>query len=219
MKKTIVIVDDHVLIANALSSIISNYSSFEVLYVCQNGKDLQEKFAKNNIPDIILLDISMPIMNGFETAFWLKETHPGILIMALSMQDDEQSLIKMIKNGAKGYMLKNIHPVELENALTKLVTNGHFFPEWAASKVFTRIGDEEISTEGKIILSDREKEFLKYTITEMNYREISEKMFCSPRTIENYRDSLFEKLELKTRVGLAVYAMKNGFDKDLKENI
>ncbi|WP_338410747.1 response regulator transcription factor [uncultured Flavobacterium sp.] len=212
MKKSIVIVDDHVLIANALSSIISNFHSFEVLYVCENGKDLQEKFSKNNIPDIVLLDISMPIMNGFETAFWLKETYPDILIMALSMQDDEQSLIKMIKNGAKGYMLKNVHPIELENALLKLFSNGHFFPEWAASKVFTSLSDDNIDAEREIILSDREKEFLKYTVTEMNYREISEKMFCSPRTIENYRDSLFEKLELKTRVGLAVYTLKNGFN-------
>lgn len=212
MKKSIVIVDDYVLITNALSSIISNFHSFEVLYACENGKDLQDKFETNTIPDIILLDISMPIMDRFETAKWLKETHPNILIMALSMQDDEQSLIKMIKNGTKGYMLKNVHPTELENALLKLVSNGHYFPEWAASKVFTSIGDDSIDAESKIILSDREKEFLKYTVTEMNYREISEKMFCSPRTIENYRDSLFEKLELKTRVGLAVYAMKNGFE-------
>ena len=212
MKKTIVIVYDHVLITNALSSIISNFHSFEVLYACENGKDLQDKFETNTIPDIILLDISMPIMNGFETAKWLKETHPNILIMALSMQDDEQSLIKMIKNDTKGYMLKNVHPTELENALLKLVSDGHYFPEWAASKVFTSIGDDSIDAESKIILSDREKEFLKYTVIEMNYREISEKMFCSPRTIENYRDSLFEKLELKTRIGLTVYAIKNGFE-------
>ena len=212
MKKSIVIVDDHVLIANALSSIISNFQSFEVLYICENGKDLQDKFGTHKIPDIILLDISMPIMNGFETAKWLKETHPKILIMALSMQDDEQSLIKMIKNGTKGYMLKNVHPTELENALIKISTNGHYFPEWATSKVFTSISENGIQAESKIALSDREKEFLKYTVTEMNYREISEKMFCSPRTIENYRDSLFEKLELKTRVGLAVYAIKNGLN-------
>ena len=212
MKKSIVIVYDHVLITNALSSIISNFHSFEVLYACENGKDLQDKFETNTIPDIILLDISMPIMDRFETAKWLKETHLNILIMALSMQDDEQSLIKMIKNDTKGYMLKNVHPTELENALLKLVSNGHYFPEWAASKVFTSIGDDSIDAESKIILSDREKEFLKYTVIEMNYREISEKMFCSPRTIENYRDSLFEKLELKTRIGLTVYAIKNGFE-------
>ena len=211
MKHTIVVVDDHVLIANALSSIISNFLQFEVLYTCENGLDFQEKLKTKPVPDVVLLDISMPIMDGFETAKWIKEMHPTILVMALSMQEDEQSLIKMIKNGSKGYMLKNVHPLELEKALDGLVKNDHFFPEWAASKVFTSISDDTINASSKLNLSEREVEFLKYTVTEMNYKEISEKMFCSPRTIENYRDSLFEKLELKTRVGLAVYALKNGY--------
>jgi len=212
MKRSIVIIDDHILIANALSSIISNFSQFEVLYVCENGQDFQYKLQTNNpIPDLVLLDISMPIMDGFDTAKWIKATHPDILIMALSMQDDDDSLIKMIKNGAKGYMLKNVHPKELEKALNTIIDKGHYFPEWAASKLFTSISEDTIDAKLKIKISDRETEFLKYTITEMTYKEISEKMFCSPRTVENYRDSLFEKLELKTRVGLAVYALKNGY--------
>ncbi|WP_452599939.1 response regulator transcription factor [Pontimicrobium sp. MEBiC01747] len=211
MKRTIVIIDDHILIANALSSIISNFNQFEVLYVCENGLDFQKQLKSKPIPDIVLLDISMPVMDGFETAKWLKETHPNVLIMALSMQDDEQSLIKMIKHSAKGYMLKNVHPTELEKGLNTLVENGHYFPEWAASKIFTSIGDDSINASSKISLSDREVEFLKYTVTEMTYKQIAEKMFCSPRTVENYRDSLFEKLELKTRVGLAVFALKNGY--------
>lgn len=211
MKRTIAIIDDHTLIANALSSIISNFSQFEVLYTCENGKDLQEKLKSKPVPNIVLLDISMPIMDGFETAMWLKENHSNTSIMALSMQDDEQSLIKMIKNGAKGYMLKNVHPTELEKALNTLVEKGHYFPEWAASKIYTSIGGDSIDAKSKLVLSDREVEFLKYATSEMTYKEISEKMFCSPRTVENYRDSLFEKLELKSRVGLAVYALKNGY--------
>lgn len=211
MKHSIVIVDDHVLIANALSSIISNFGQFEVMYVCENGLELQERLKNSRKPDIVLLDISMPVMDGFETALWLKDTYPQIMVMALSMQDDEQSLIKMIKNGAKGYMLKNIHPRELEGALLAMADKGHFFPAWAASKVLTSLGDDQIDARSKISLSEREKEFLHYTVTEMSYKEIAEKMFCSPRTVENYRDSLFQKLELKTRVGLAVYAIKNGY--------
>ncbi len=78
-------------------------------------------------------------MDGFETANWLKETHPQILIMALSMQDDEQSLIKMIKSGAKGYLLKNVHPAELEKALNSLVKNGSYYPNWVTSKVLTAL--------------------------------------------------------------------------------
>lgn len=213
MKHSIVIVDDHVLIAKALRGIIANFVDFEVLYECENGKELQDKFkSQSTIPNIVLLDISMPIMNGFDTALWLKENHPDVLVMALSMQDDDESVIKMIKNGAKGYLLKNTHPADLEKALQSLVTNGYFYPEWAASKVFASIGSPLKSNEAVISITDREKEFLKYSVTEMNYKEIAEKMFCSPRTVESYRDNLFEKLELKSRVGLAVYAIKNGFD-------
>jgi DNA-binding NarL/FixJ family response regulator len=211
MKHSIAIVDDHILIAKALSGIIENFKDFEVLYECENGKALQEKFSnKKNIPDIVLLDISMPVMDGFETAQWLRESHPEVLIMALSMQDDEQSLIKMIKSGAKGYLLKNVHPLELEKALNGLAKNGFYYPDWATSKIFMSLGSAGTKTE-TINITEREKEFLQYTVTEMSYKEIAEKMFCSPRTVESYRDSLFEKLGLKTRVGLAVYAMKNGF--------
>ena len=214
MKHSIVIVDDHILIAKAIGSIMSNFEDFEVLYECGNGKELQEKFiAKNNIPKIVLLDISMPIMNGFETAKWLRETHPSVLVLALSMQDDEQSLIQMIKNGARGYLLKNVSPSELEKALKTIINNGYYYPEWASNLMISNMmGNNQNGNSTTTELSDREKEFLKLCITEMSYKEISEKMFCSPRTIESYRNSLCEKLNIKTRVGLAVFAVKSGLD-------
>ncbi len=211
MTHNIAIIDDHILIAKALTGIIENFKQFNVLYECENGKVLLEKLqVKKNIPDIVLLDISMPIMDGFATAEYLRDNHPEILVMALSMQDDEQSLIKMIKAGAKGYLLKNVHPTELEKALDALAKNGTYFPEWAASKVFLSLSKPTNSSDN-FSITEREKEFLQYSVTEMSYKEIGEKMFCSARTVESYRDSLFEKLGLKSRVGLAVYAMKNGF--------
>ncbi|MCQ9641859.1 response regulator transcription factor [Chryseobacterium sp. WG14] len=211
MKKTIVIVDDHILIAKALEGIIGNFNEFEVIYVCENGKDLIQKFEEGNkIPDIILLDISMPIMNGFETAAWLSKNYPDIKIMALSMQGDDNSVIKMIKNGAKGYLLKNTHPKDLETALTRLNSDGFFYPEWASKIIFSTLNKDKES-EITVKISEREKEFLKYTVTELSYKEIADRMCCSPRTVESYRDQLCEKLDLKTRVGLAVFAIKNGF--------
>ncbi len=214
MKHSIVIVDDHILIAKAIGSILSNFEQFVVLYECENGKELQEKFKnKKNVPHIVLLDISMPVMDGFETAKWLKESNPEVLVMALSMQDDENSLIKMVKYGAKGYLLKNVHPIELENALNNLIRTGYYYPDWATNKIFASLSNEvTISSKTEAFISEREREFLHYSVTEMNYKEIADKMFCSTRTVEAYRDSLFEKLGLKSRVGLAVYAIKNGFD-------
>ncbi|CAI8934808.1 response regulator [Chryseobacterium sp. IT-36CA2] len=211
MKKSIVIVDDHILIAKALEGIIGNFNEFEVIYVAENGKDFIQKLEEGNpVPDIILLDISMPIMDGFETAVWLTKNHPDIKVMALSMQGDDNSVIKMIKSGAKGYLLKNTHPRDLETALTRLNSDGFFYPDWASKIIFSNL-NKETETEIAVRISDREKEFLKYTVTELSYKEIADRMCCSPRTVESYRDQLCDKLDLKTRVGLAVFAIKNGF--------
>jgi len=210
MKKTIAIVDDHTLIAQALKGIISNFNNFEVIFECENDRELITKIAHlRNLPDIVMLDISMPEMNGFDTALWLNENFPEIKIMALSMQNDEQGVIKMIRNGAKSYLLKNTHPRDLEIALNKMIEDGFYYPEWVSKIIYTNINGTASSSVSK--LTEREKEFLRYTITEMNYKEIAELMCCSPRTVESYRDNLFEKLGLKTRVGLAVYAIRNGF--------
>jgi DNA-binding NarL/FixJ family response regulator len=214
MSHSIVIIDDHLLIAKALSSIIEHFKHYEVLYECENGQVLTEKLKlKKNIPDIVLLDIVMPVMDGFETAQWLKENHPGVLVMALTMQSDDESLIKMIKCGAKGYLHKNVHPVELEKALGMLVQKGFYYPDWATSRVLNNIAAGVDVQHLDHNLTDREKEFMEYACTELTYKEIGEKMFCSARTVEGYRDALFEKLGMKTRVALALYAVKIGIHK------
>ncbi len=214
MQHSIAIADDHLLIAKAISSIVEGFAEFEVLYEVENGKVLQEKFAiEKNIPDIVLLDISMPVMDGFATAAWLKENHPQVLVMALSVQDDDDSLIKMIKAGARGYLHKNVHPAELEKALQALVKQGMYYPHWAASKVFASIAGDGHSPIPEIHITEREKEFLGFACTELTYKEIGDKMFCSPRTVESYRDALFEKLNVKTRVALALFSVKTGIHK------
>jgi len=213
MQYSIVIVDDHVLIARALTSIIEHFPQYDVLYECENGQILTEKLKlKKNIPDIVLLDIVMPVMDGFETALWLRNHHPEIMVMALTMQSDDSSLLKMIQCGVKGYLKKNVHPVEFEKALNMLVEKGLYYPDWATARVMSSIAtDNKLNPD--INLSEREKEFLRYTCTELTYKEIGEKMFCSARTVEGYRDALFEKLGMKTRVALALYAAKTGLYK------
>jgi len=215
MQYNIVIADDHVLIAKALSAIIDTFRKYRVLYEVSGGIELIEQFkTQQHIPDIVLLDINMPGMDGFETAQWLTEHHPAIMILALSMQDDEQTLIRMMKAGAKGYLLKNIHPTELEKALDSLVERGVYYSDTQVSKAMSHlvqsVQDPKITLQQ---LNEREKQFLQYAATELTYKEIGEKMYCSPRTVESYRDALFEKLHLKTRVGLVVYGIKNGLIK------
>ena len=214
MKQTIVIVDDHLLIAKAIASIIEQFRDYEVLYESENGKAMIEQFRiKKSFPDIVLLDISMPVMDGFETATWLKQNYPAIKVMALTMQGDDESLIKMIKSGATGYLNKNVHPAELEKALDSISQRGFYYPDWATSRVLHALANDGNVDAQKIKLTERETEFLRYSCTELTYKEIGEKMFCSARTVESYRDSLFEKLGVKTRVALALYAVKTGLHK------
>ena len=147
-------------------------------------------------------------MDGFATAQWLKQNHSQVKILVLSMQDQEETLIRMIRFGARGYLLKNVRPNELEKALDSIVEKGYFYPDWITYKVLMNMADDTPAPKAGPEISARELEFLKYAFTELTYKEIADKMCCSPRTVEGYRDSLFEKLGVKSRVGLVITALK-----------
>lgn len=208
-KYKVVIVDDHLLFSSSLEKLISTFLGFEVLYKIGNGLELQQKFATDAPkPDIILLDVKMPIMNGFETSIWLKETHPNIKVLILSMEDEEDIIIKMIRNGAKGYLLKDINPVVLNEALNEIATHGMYYTDKVnllLAKVFKGNFKEELE------LKEQEIAFLKLACTEMTYREIADVMNLSPKTIDGYRSDLFSKLNIKNRVGLVLFAMKHNY--------
>jgi len=207
----IVLVDDHVLLRNGLSALIKSLGH-TVLFEADNGDDFCKKLNTAQLPDIVLLDINMQVMDGFETCRWIKKNHPDIKVLALSMYDNENAIINMLKCGAKGYILKDSDPMQLKAALHDLEHKGYYYSDLVNGKLIHAINQlDENGGSGKAShLSEREKDFLKYCCTELTYKEIADKMFVSPRTIDGYRDALFEKLHIKTRVGLAVYAIKNG---------
>lgn len=208
----IALVDDHTLLRNGLTSLIESIGN-TVLFESNNGKEFLEKLNKDNLPDIVLMDINMPEMDGFETTQWLKQNHPEVHVLALSMYDNETSIIRMLKCGAKGYILKDSEPAELKTAIADIMNKGFYYSDLVSGKLMhaiNKMDDEGDGLKNLVPLNERETDFLKYACTEMTYKEIADKMFVSPRTIDGYRDALFEKLHLKTRVGLVMYAIKTG---------
>ena len=206
----LVLVDDHVLLRNGLAGLVKNLGH-EVLFEASNGKELIEKLTPDSLPQIVLMDINMPEMDGYESSYWLKANYPEIKVLALSMYDNENAIIRMLKNGTKGYILKDSDPAELQQALEALMNKGFYYSELVSGKLVNAINS--MNTDGAINvvkLNEREISFLKWTCTELNYKDIAEKMFISPRTVDGYRDSLFDKLKVKSRIGLVIYAIRNG---------
>jgi len=213
MKTTIVIVDDHELVAEALAEAINKMSDFEVLYTCRHGAALQAAFAeKKNFPHLILLDIQLPVMDGYETCLWLKNYHSSIKILAITSLTNEESLKKMVANGALGYIEKSASLAELEFAFQKVMSNNYYLPNWATKIHVNRIIDDQWPSE--IVFTKREKEFLIHCVSEISYKEIAKIMNINIRTVESIRELVAEKTQIKTRVGLAMFAIKQGFVKE-----
>lgn len=211
----VVLADDHVLLRNGLAGLVTNLG-YTVLFECSNGKELINKLDKDNLPDIVLMDINMPEMDGYETATWLRNNYPLVPVLALSMYDDENAIIRMLKNGAKGYITKDTDPLELKRAIQDVITKGIHYSEMVTGRLLHSIYQmDEAETGGNQLLdlNEREIEFLKLASTEMTYKEIASQMSLSPRTIDGYRDGLFEKLSIKNRVGLVLFAIRHGIVK------
>ena len=207
----VVLNDDHVLLRNGLANLIESFGDYKVLFQADNGNQFIEKLQPGNLPDIVLMDINMPEKDGYQTAMWLRQHYPGIKVLALSMYDDENSIIRMFKAGARGYILKDCDPAELKAALRAIHVKGFYYSEWVTGTLIHSINSLEGKEDYlKPELNDREIEFLKLAASELTYKEISEKMFLSPRTIDGYRDDLCKKFHVKTRIGLVMFGIKNG---------
>jgi len=211
-KKTqVAIIDDHILLRTALARLVNGFEGYTVLFEADNGKDLRAQIMQHHIPDIVLLDVNMPEMDGFETTQWLHKNYPHIKVLVLSMLSDEKTIIKMFRLGAKGYLLKNTDHEELKKALDSVMNKNVYLSEYVSDKLVSGLHKDADKEESKpVMLNDKEKEFLRWTCTELSYKEIAEKMFLSPRTIDDYRQTLFGKLKVHSRVGLVMYTIKNG---------
>ncbi len=208
---TIALADDHVLLRKGLASLVQNLG-YSVLFEADHGQELVDKIQTGADPDLVLMDINMPVKDGYETTRWIRENKPLVKVLALSMYDDESAVIRMLKSGARGYILKDAEPAELKAALDAVIQKGFYYSEMVTGRLVHSVaGDDDKNGTNKLLnLTDRETAFLKLACTELSYKEIASEMHLSPRTIDGYRDALFEKLCLKTRTGLVVYAIRHG---------
>lgn len=216
-KKTVqlALVDDHRLFRKGLISLIEMVSEdYAVIFEADNGLDLQKKIEPQNQPDIILMDINMPGMDGFESVQWLNEHYPLINVLVVSMIEKEESIVRMLKLGVKGYLSKDVEPKELGEALSSILNKGFYYTDFITGKLVHSLQNDAdsnaIKTAALNMMNEREKFFLQLACSELTYNEIAAKMFLSPKTIDGYRNALFEKLQVKSRVGLALYAVKHG---------
>jgi two-component system invasion response regulator UvrY len=210
---TLAVVDDHKLFRRGLISLIEMVNKdYTVLFEADDGLDLQQKINNQAPPDIILMDVTMPRMDGFASVQWLKENHPSIKILVVSMIEKEETIVQMLKLGVKGYLCKDVEPRELGEALIAIANKGYYYTDFVTGKLVHSLQNDhpEIRTSvGIDLINDQEKEFLKLACSEMTYAEIADQMCLSPKTIDGYRNSVFEKLKVKTRVGLVLFAIKN----------
>lgn len=198
------IADDHQLFVKSVSLLLHAIGGFEVVLEAANGHALMDALAKSNQPpDIILLDVNMPLMNGIETAAVLIKTYPLIKVVALSMNTDDISLIGMIRNGCCAYLMKDISPAELQKALQEVHSKGYYNSENMQHNM------HKLMTQNtQDLFSEKELQFIKLACSDDTYREIALQMKVSERSVDMYREKVFEKLGVSSRTGMALEAVR-----------
>jgi DNA-binding NarL/FixJ family response regulator len=204
------LVDDHTLMRKGLVNLIEAFGNCTIVFEANNGEDLFQKLHTHPLPDIVLMDIHMPGMNGYEATEKLAKIYPKIKVLVLTVIDHESAVIRIMKKGARGYLLKDSNPHELQRAIIEIHQKGYFLNDIVGNKLINNLRELSEPEEGYALLTDREIEFLQHCCTDLSYREIAEKMCVSFRTVDGYRESCSEKLQVKSRIGFVTYAIKEG---------
>jgi len=210
---TVALVDDHKIFSDSLAGLINDFEGFTVCWTAQDGvQAIEQMKGVGPLPDILLLDIVMPGISGTEVAKWIFENKKSIKVLALTMEEDDNNVIKMIQYGVKGYLLKIIGAEELQIALEQVVKFGYYYTPIITGNIHKHIS-KKIALNNAPELTDREHELLQHVCSEMGYSAIAKKMFLSESTVDTYRARLFEKFGVKNRIGLMLRAAGMGLVK------
>ncbi|MEO6723652.1 MAG: response regulator transcription factor [Ferruginibacter sp.] len=203
------ITDDQQLFLKSLGTLINTFHGFSVVLDSMNGEELLRKLSSSEeFPDILLIDVNMPVMDGVETTRNIADRYPMIKVVALSMKDDDTTIINMIRAGASAYLLKDIHPDELEKALKEIYETGYYNADQTNINYRRLMLHEQ--KEKALQLTEKELTFLKLSCSDLTYKQIAAQMFLAERTVDGYRESVFKKLNVQSRVGMAMEAIRKG---------
>jgi len=210
------LVDDHNLFRKGLIKLISmadTENKYKIIFEAENGLDLKEKLKQKELPDIILMDIDMPDMDGFEAVDWLRKFHPSINILVISMLETEEAVVRMLRLGVKGFLSKDIEVEDINAALNAISQKGIYYSDFASGIMTSTLqqsdADKTVNKHAWNNMSENEREFLKLACSDSTYQQIADQMCLSPKTIDGYRESLFNKFKVKNRIGLVLFALKN----------
>lgn len=200
--------DDHVAVREGITALISRYASLEVIIQAGNGQELIDRIAASTtIPDVCLLDINMPVKNGFETQLELMSKWPQINTLVLTAHDLEWYIIRLILAGARGFLLKSCCPAEIERAVLSVHMQGYYYSELAPSQLFNSIRNKEIKLPH---LTIAEADVLRLCCSDLSYEQIAAQLGTTRRSVEGHRDALFKKLKVNSRPMLVLCAVEMG---------
>ena len=212
-KIKIAIADDYKIFREGLKVGLSADENLEVLLEADNGEDLL-KSLETQSPDVIIMDLKMPIMDGLEATKAVRKKYPSIKVLVVSMYDDDKFIIHLMENGANGYLLKNAEPDEIRRSIYAVHENGYYFNDLVNKALLKKLvlkNNLKPSFNQNIELTEREQEVLKLICEEKTAAEIGKQIFLSPRSVEGIRQRLIEKVGVRNSAGLVMFAVKNGF--------
>lgn len=208
VKRKVILVDDHTLFRNGLRILLNNMENYHVVGEASNGKQFIDLLQKE-VPDLVLMDISMPVMDGIEASTLAHEMYPDLKIITLSMYGEEDYYYKMVDAGVKGFVLKNSDIKEVKNALDVVYDGGSFFSSELLQNLVNNLKSSSKSKEFQAELSEREMEILILICKGLSNQEIGDQLFISKRTVDKHRANILEKSDSKNTAQLVVYAIKN----------
>ncbi len=207
----IVIADDHEIFRDGLKLMLGKYPEIQIVGEAQNGLELVE-IVNEYLPDVILTDIKMPVMDGIDAVKKIISANKDATIICLSMFDEDDLILDMIEAGAKGYLLKNSDKTEIIDAITTVYHGNYHYSKSTSHKMMNMLAKSRFNPYAKKMkheFSEREIEIINLICSEKSNKEIGEQLFLSSRTVEGHRQRIMEKMDVKNSVGLVIYAVKN----------